>query len=176
MITYSKAFKDEDLKSILELQQKNLPNYLSSEERLKEGFVTVQHSFKILKKMNDDFPHTIAKHNHKVIGFALSMTKNFASEIAVLKPMFKEISNANITEKYIVMGQICIDKDYRGKGVFRSLYNFMKDSCKDAYSIIITEIDVHNTRSLNAHKSIGFEKMIDYTVGNKNWRIVTLKT
>lgn len=175
MITYSKAFKDEDLERILELQQKNLPNYLSSEEKLKEGFVTVQHSLKNLKKMNDEFSHTIAKKKNKIIGFALSMTKNFASDISSLKPMFKEIYKANITEKYIVMGQICIDKDYRGKGVFRNLYNFMKDSCKDTYSIIITEIDLRNTRSLYAHKSIGFEKMIDYTIGDKNWRIVTLK-
>jgi L-amino acid N-acyltransferase YncA len=74
------------------------------------------------------------------------------------------------------MGQICIDKEYRGQGVFRGLYQFMKtEICFSRFSSIITEIDVNNSRSLRAHNSIGFTKIKDYKCGDKNWRLVSLK-
>ena len=126
--------------------------------------------------MNNACPHTIAKHGEKVVGFALSMTKDFVSKIDVLKPMFAEISKIVSDENYLVMGQICIDKNYRKLGVFKGLYQFMKsDICKNRYSSIITEIDIKNERSLNAHKSVGFELLKDFTTGDKKWRIVWLK-
>ena len=74
------------------------------------------------------------------------------------------------------MGQICIDKKYRKQGVFKGLYNFMKTNAfSDNYDLIITEIDIHNSRSLKAHESVGFNKLKDYNSEDKNWRIVSLK-
>lgn len=176
MIQYTRASSAEDLKQILELQKKNLPNGLSEKEKLKDGFVTVHHSFKILKEMNDTCAHTIAKFDDKVIGYALSMTKSFGDKIEVLKPMFDEISKLEKCNNYLVMGQICIDKEYRGKGLFRGLYNFMKTKvCATLFDEIITEIDVKNNRSINAHKAIGFETLKEYMANNQKWRIVSLK-
>ena len=176
MIYYAKVKNDKELLEILELQKKNLPENLSAIEKEKQGFVTVKHSFNILKKMNDACKHTIAKYNDKVVGYALSMTKDFASDIEVLKPMFVEISDAISKENYIVMGQICIDKRFRGQGLFKGLYNFMKtETCALNYTKIITEIDINNSRSIKAHKSLGFKDLKDYKVKNKNWRIVYLE-
>lgn len=176
MITYTTSKSNEELMQILELQKRNLQENLEDEEKVLQGFVTVKHSLEILQQMNNTCPHTIAKQNNKVIGYALSMTKNFASDIDVLKPMFLEISKTIKEENYIVMGQICIDKEYRGIGVFRGLYKHMAEEvCKSNYDIIITEIDVKNERSLNAHKNIGFKNRKDYFFENKNWRIVSLK-
>jgi hypothetical protein len=133
MFTYTKVSSDKELSEILELQHKNLFENLSEEEKEKHGFVTIKHTLEILKAMQQSCPHTIAKHEGKVVGFALSMTKDFADDIAFLKPMFHEISKLVSTEKYIVMGQICIDKDFRKQGVFRGLYQFMKTFiCKRA--------------------------------------------
>ncbi|MDP5107016.1 MAG: GNAT family N-acetyltransferase [Polaribacter sp.] len=176
MISYTKATSVDELKQIMELQKINLFENLSEEERKEQGFVTVKHTLEILQAMNNACPHTIAKHEEKVVGFALSMTKDFAGEIDVLKPMFAEISKIVADENYLVMGQICIDKNYRKQGVFKGLYHFMKsDICKNSYSSIITEIDIKNERSLNAHQSVGFELLKDFTAGDKNWRIVWLK-
>lgn len=176
MIYYTKVKTDKELLEILELQKKNLPENLSSTEKEKQGFVTVKHSFKILKKMNDMCEHTVAKHKDKVVGYALSMTKDFANDIEILKPMFTEISNTLPNENYLVMGQICIDKEFRGLGVFRGLYNFMKtEICNLEFSKIITEIDTKNSRSLRAHKSVGFKDLKDYVSDEKIWRIVFLE-
>jgi len=177
MIIYTKVTSDRELNEILELQDKNLLENLSEEEKKEHGFVTIKHTFEILKAMNDVCSHTIAKHEDKVVGFALSMTKEFSEDIEVLKPMFHEISKLVSDENYIVMGQICIDIKYRKQGVFKGLYEFMKtDICLNTFDSIITEIDIKNERSLNAHEAIGFERLKDFKAGDKNWRIVLLKT
>ena len=176
MLIYSKVNSDKELSEILELQHKNLFENVSKEDREEHGFVTVKHTLEILKAMNIVCPHTIVKHEDKVVGFALSMTKDFAEDFTLLKPMFHEISKLVSDGKYIVMGQICIAKDYRKQGVFRGLYQFMKTvTCLNTFDRILTEIDRKNHRSLKAHESVGFVKLKDFNSGDKNWRIVSLK-
>ncbi|WP_281541526.1 GNAT family N-acetyltransferase [Maribacter aestuarii] len=174
-IYYSIAATDEELKEILALQNRNMVTTISGEEREKEGFVTVMHSFDILKQMNSICPHIIAKANGKVVGYALSMHPNFGDDIPVLKPMFKELENLKI-ENYLVMGQVCLDKNYRKKGVFRELYATMKREYKNNYATIITEVDATNTRSFNAHLAVGFELLRSYKSIGRKWNIITLPT
>lgn len=176
MIIFKTTETNQELKDILILQRKNLKENLTLEEQNSQGFVTVKHNFDLLKQMNTYHSHTIAKHNNKVIAYALSMSVKLKNEITILKPMFNEINNIIKDDKYIVMGQICIDKKYRGKGIFKSLYLEMKNSFSTkGFKYIITEIDIKNKRSLNAHKSVGFTTLKDYVIGNKNWRIVSLE-
>jgi len=171
-IIYKRAITDEELYQILELQRRNIS--ISEEEKQKEGFITVKHDFEILKTMNNKCAHTIAKNNGSVIGYALSMVKQFKEEIAVLKPMFKEIENSvDSNLSYITMGQICIDKAFRKQGVFRGLYNAMKEHVKHEFDVIITEVDRKNTRSLNAHQAIGFELLKTYKSNNQEWVLLS---
>ncbi|KAB1160642.1 GNAT family N-acetyltransferase [Tenacibaculum aiptasiae] len=173
MIQYKTTSSIEELKQIIALQISNLPQNLTDIEKKEQGFVTVQHSIEVLTKMHHIHPHIIAKHGEQVIGYALSMSKIFRNEIPVLVPMFNEIDKSSKKEdNYILMGQVCIDKNYRGKGIFRSLYEEMKNSFSNTYDAIITEIDANNTRSLNAHKAIGFKELSIYKSNNQNWIIV----
>ncbi|WP_241664811.1 GNAT family N-acetyltransferase [Seonamhaeicola maritimus] len=172
-ITYQKALTDDELYQILKLQKTNIISSITEEEKQKEGFVTVQHSFGILKAMNNKCAHSIATHESKVIGYALSMTDDFKEEIEVLKPMFEEIDNSLEGDtSYIVMGQICIHKAYRGQGVFRGLYNFMRQELKEKFDAIITEVDIKNQRSLNAHKAVGFGLLKKYAFNNQDWELI----
>lgn len=174
-IIYKKATSDEELHQILALQSINLPTLISEEIKQREGFVTVQHTFEILKTMNNKCAHTIAKSNEKVIGYALSMVKDFKEDIDVLKPMFQHIDD-HLAPKvnYIVMGQVCIDSAFRGKSVFRGLYSAMKANLKEEYDIIVTEVDKKNTRSLNAHYAIGFTELFAYHSNNQDWILIYL--
>ena len=172
-IIYKKAETTEELHQILELQRINIKGSISKEERKTEGFLTVQHDFEILNAMNNKCAHTIAKSNSNVVGYALSMVKEFKEEIAVLKPMFREIENAvDSNLSYIAMGQICIDKAFRKQGVFRGLYNAMKAHVKHEFDAIITEVDRNNTRSLNAHLAIGFKLLKTYKSDNQEWELI----
>ncbi|PWH83734.1 N-acetyltransferase [Algibacter marinivivus] len=172
-ISYKTAVTDQELHQILELQQKNIPTSISEEEKQKEGFVTVHHSFELLKAMNSKCAHIIATSNNNVVGYALSMVKDFKEDIDVLKPMFTKIeANIPSTLKYIVMGQICIDKAFRKKGIFRGMYSKMRDEMKQEYNAIITEVDETNLRSLNAHHAIGFKMLYSYRSKLQNWEIL----
>ncbi len=175
MIEYKKSTTDEELKQILLLQQANMPKQLSVKEIQTQGFVTVQHDMEILKKMNTITPHIIAKNNNKVIGFAICMHPKFKDEIAVLKPMFQQIEGVFSKEiNYMVMGQICIDKDYRKQGVFRALYKTMKKEIQPFFSTIITGVDAINTRSLEAHYAIGFQSLLSFESEGHQWEIIFL--
>jgi hypothetical protein len=174
-ITYCRASTDEELHQILELQKQNLPGSLSLSEKEKEGFLTVVHTFEILKQMNDCCPHIIGKDGDTVVGYALSMHPKFADGIEVLKPMFTEINKIiSGNAKYIIMGQICVGKNYRKRGIFRGLYNFMKQELQTTFNNIITEVDAENVRSLNAHLAVGFEILREYRADNKDWIIISL--
>ncbi|MFT7330008.1 MAG: putative GNAT family N-acyltransferase [Roseivirga sp.] len=173
MITYKRAKTDEELQQILKLQQSNFSSSISEEEKTKEGFVTVQHDFDILKSMNEKCQHIIAIHDHKVIGYALSMVKELQEKIEVLKPMFQEIEkHLENQSSYLVMGQICVDKEFRKKGVFRGMYAFMRQELHQQYDLLITEIDSSNKRSIDAHYAVGFKQLHTYYANNQDWEIV----
>ncbi len=174
-IIYTTASTTEELLQILSLQQMNLKSAVSSEEMKQEGFVTVEHDLKLLKRMNDLCPHIIAKDEEKVIGYALSMTEDFKDEISVLRPMFNEL-DANHIQNFLTMGQICIAKTHRKLGVFKGLYGAMKKFSYPKYEYIITEVDATNTRSLNAHLAAGFEKLCTYHSLGQDWELIALKT
>ncbi|AZJ34317.1 GNAT family N-acetyltransferase [Tenacibaculum singaporense] len=176
MIEFTTATNPTELLQILELQQQNLPENLSEADKKEQGFVTVRHNLELFQKMNDVHPHIIAKSNGLVVGYALSMSKVFRNDIPILIPMFDEIDTTSEGSKpYILMGQVCIDKHYRGKGIFRGLYAKMKEEFSGIYNSIITEIDEKNTRSVNAHKAIGFRTLKTYTSNDQDWEIVYLE-
>lgn len=183
MITYSQAQSNQELHEILELQKRNLPARLTSEEKITEGFVTVQHELPLLQEMNTRCAHTLAKMGDTVVGYALSMHLDFKDELPVLVPMFKEIERSielgllplKNKNSYIIMGQICIDKIYRKQGVFRSLYKHMLQNIQPEFTTIITEVDATNSRSLEAHSAIGFTLMSRYNSGGQDWELLYLQ-
>ena len=174
-IIYARGDSKAEMEGILALQQKNLPANLDEAEKATEGFLTVSHTSELLSRMNDVCPHIIAKSDDRVVGYALCMHPSFRDKIEVLKSMFVKIDAlVDPGLNYIVMGQICIDKDYRRKGIFRGLYEFMRSELGTDYDMIITEVDDENRRSLDAHYAVGFREMTVYPSGGRTWHMVGL--
>jgi ribosomal protein S18 acetylase RimI-like enzyme len=167
-INYTIAESDHDLYGILKLQRENLATEISREEALEHGFVTVEHNFALLKRMNSPYPHIIAKDGEEVIGYTLVMSRDLRDEIPVLAPMFEQIDNIIFNAKmlkdtrYIVMGQVCIAKRYRGQGVFGGLYEEMAKRMAVDFDYILTEVSQRNQRSLRAHQKVEFETIREY--------------
>ncbi|MEM7084847.1 MAG: GNAT family N-acetyltransferase [Bacteroidota bacterium] len=176
MIHYKRASQKYELEQILQLQRDNLPTVISEETKKMEGFVTVHHDFNILNRMNEACPHVIATHEDKVVGYTLCMHPKFGDEIEVLQPMFAETNRIlGFSEKYIAMGQVCVDKDYRRQGIFRKLYRYMLQEIKPEFDCIITEVDIENTRSLEAHYAVGFELLSRYRSDGHDWELIRLR-
>jgi ribosomal protein S18 acetylase RimI-like enzyme len=176
------ATTDDELLQILKLQQQNLPQNISKAEAVEQGFVTVVHSFEVLKSMNEQHPHVIAKQNGEVVGYALVMTREFKNEIPVLVPMFEMIGQLAVDERkladetYVVMGQICIAKSFRGAGIFDALYSFMRDSLHEMYRYCVTEVAARNGRSVRAHRRVGFATERVYTAPDgEQWELMVWK-
>lgn len=179
MITYTTSKSDSDLLGIIALQKKNLAIGLSQEEIDSQGFVTVVHAFEDLKKMNDMEYSIVAKVEDQVIAYLLAMTVRSRFEFPVLYPMFEVfekiayrgrfVAEAN----YLVVGQVCVDKAYRGQGILDACYAAYKAYFKDKYDFAITEIAKTNPRSIRAHERIGFERIHEYVAPDGvAWSIV----
>ncbi|MBI3482126.1 MAG: GNAT family N-acetyltransferase [Bacteroidetes bacterium] len=141
---------------------------MSPDEIQSQGFVTVNHTLEQLKKLNDFEKHVIAKEHDKVVGYVLAMTQQSKSDIPILFPMFDSFDKMNFNGQkineyhYIVVGQVCVDKAFRGQGIFDKCYDAYKEYYKDRYDFAITEIAATNTRSLQAHRRIGFKEINSY--------------
>ena len=179
MVVYTTVKSREEVLQVLDLQKNNLPQNLTEEQMTSQGFVTVIHSYDTLKKMNDIEQSIIAKNDDRVIGYLLAMTSKSSYDIAALAPMFDEFDtiiydNKKISGyKYIVVGQVCIAKEWRGKGILDDCYQAYRKHFSDNYDFAITEIHAKNKRSVNAHIRIGFKIIRSYNDSDNNeWHIV----
>jgi GNAT superfamily N-acetyltransferase len=181
-LIYTTATAETDLHGIIALQKRNLSVNLSDEVKLQEGFLTVVHSLANLKKMNEAEQHIICKDGDKVVAYLLAMTTASKEDIPVLIPMFEMFKTifyngkAISDYKYIVVGQVCVDKDYRSRGILDKCYETYKACMKEKYDFAITEIAVVNQRSIKAHQRVGFLEIERYTATDGvAWSIVILE-
>ena len=178
MIEYSGAQTPQDIEQILNLQQSNLPTAITAEELTREGFVTVAHTYDILWAMNQLHPHIVVKSDGKVVGYALVMLKQFRSQIPILEGLFTNLDQLTYRERqlveipYFVMGQVCIDKAFRGQGLFAGLYQQMKTQMQPHFELIVTSIAKRNPRSLRAHQKTGFQVIDQFKDEWDDWDIV----
>jgi predicted GNAT superfamily acetyltransferase len=180
-IIYKACASKKELEGILQLQNANHYSKMSKEEIASEGFLTCTHNVEILTEFNTIAPHIIAVSNDKVIAYLLTMTAIAEAQMPLLRPMFLEFkkvayNSKNIEEyNYLIVGQVCVGKGFRGQGVLEKCYQLYKTIYKDRFEFAITEIDVRNQRSLNAHLKLGFREIHRYSSPDgKEWCIVLL--
>ncbi|HUH47037.1 MAG TPA: GNAT family N-acetyltransferase, partial [Arenibacter sp.] len=175
-VVFTRCTTKNELQQILDLQKMNLGANVKLEEKEQEGFVTVSHSLELLSEMNAVFPPIVAKDGNRVVGYALCMHPSFKDDIEILKPMFLEISAiVPHIDSYMIMGQICIAREYRKQGIFRKLYEHMGHAVLPEFKGIITEVDAANQRSLQAHYAMGFTELKTYVSGGQEWKLIVLK-
>ncbi len=181
-IVYKSCTSEKELQSILALQNENHFSSISIEDMITEGFLTCIHNLELLKNWNNVAPHIIAISNNKVIAYLLTMTAEAEDQMPFLKPMFDEFRKLSFKEKtiiaynYLIVGQVCVAKEYRGQGILEKCYELYKNKYRDKYDFAITEIASRNKRSLNAHLKIGFKEIYRYKPleEGEEWCIVIL--
>lgn len=164
---------------ILELQQVNHFENVTDQVKGSEGFVTVRHTLDLLKKMNESTPQIIAVDKGRVVAYALAMLKEFKDLIPILIPMYSSFDQLSYRDtmltdlSYYVMGQICIDKNYRGKSVFGCLYQKHKEVYSNKFDLCMTEVSTSNPRSMRAHMKTGFKILKTYEDETDEWNILS---
>lgn len=170
---------DDEIRQLLALQQKNLARNNSPETVESQGFVTVEHTFDLLKQMSQAAPQTIAKDGDTVAGYALVMLPEFRPFIPTLEPMFALFGEIPYKGRllseynYYVMGQICVGEGYRGQGIFDKMYQYQRATLASQFDLCITDVATRNQRSMKAHARVGFENVREFTnAPDDTWAIV----
>lgn len=181
MMQYTVVTSQEELDGILRLQQANLADHLDADEIREQGFVTVSHSPQQLHRLHAIESSVIAKAEDRVVGYILAMTAASRDDIPVLVPMFELFDTLLHHDRpvnsytYMLIGQVCVDKNYRGIGLFDHLYQTYINRFRHRYDFAITEIALNNRRSLRAHERVGFHTIHTYTSPDGvQWAIVVL--
>ncbi len=168
----------EELIGIQQLQAANLRKNISEPEAHAQGFLMAEYTLDFLKDLHAQSPAIIAKDGDLVIGYALVAVKEIRDHHALLADLFNTIDQisyqGNLLKdcNYVVVGQLCVDKLYRGKGLVQKLYGHFKTTLSASYEYCITDVAQANQRSLKAHQKTGFQVIDTLTYEGISWDIV----
>ena len=168
----------DELLQIHQLNQDNIRKNLNAEEQIREGFVSWLYPLKLLEQMHNLAPAIIIKNGDKVIAYALATLMEASPFHSDLETMFHNLKQVQykgrslFSYRFYCMGQICVAKEYRGKGLVNNLYQKHKEIYSSFYEFILTEISTKNLRSIKAHEKIGFTTIYTYKDAMDEWNVV----
>ena len=168
----------EELQQILQLQKENHIRHIGETDMQSQGFVTMRHTLGILQQMHNLAPSVIIKDSNKVVAYALTMLRECRQLMRDLEPLFTLVdvlswNNKLLTDyRFYVMGQICVAKEYRGRGLFDELYHHHKKIYQQQFDLFLTEISTRNQRSVRAHKRVGFKTICTHRDNLDEWDVV----
>ncbi len=178
MVLIKLVTNEAEIKGIQMLQQENLRKNLTQTEADEQGFLMAEYSIDFLQKMHDEAPSVIAVSEGKVVGYALVALKSIREEHPLLADLFNTIDRLQFhsqnlcNSNYVVVGQLCVGKGFRGIGLVDQMYQFYKDCYADQYEYLITDVAQANQRSLKAHKKTGFQVIDELYFDGIGWDIV----
>ena len=160
------------------MQALNLKQNITAEEAIEQGFLTAAYTIEYLQEMNAVSPSIIAKDGDKVVGYALVATKDIRKGHDLIEGLFDAIDACEYNGKllrdvnYVVVGQLCVAKEYRGQDLVQKLYGHFRDCLSNEFTYLVTDVAKANLRSLKAHKKRGFQVINELTYGGFGWDIV----
>jgi GNAT superfamily N-acetyltransferase len=177
MITITTASTDQHFEEILALQRCYHTRVLPADVQAAEGFVYAEHTVPLLRRMAALSPQAIALADDRVVGYCLSLPHALRHEVASLEPMFVQFEHCSYRGtrlsdyRFIVGGQVCVDRSHRGQGLLARLYEQIRQAAP-GYDLCVTEIADRNVPSLRAHEKMGFEVIATYRDASEDWSIV----
>ena len=177
-ISFAIASTAQHFEQILHLQQQNVGRALTAEQQAQQGFVFAEHTLALLHLMAAHLPQVIAVSHDTVIGYNLAMPVTMKQAMPSLVPMFTEFERTTYKARpltayhFMVGGQVCVDKAFRGQGLMRQLYHETRHRLPPGYQLCVTEVAARNQVSLKAHQKMGFEVVSTYHDGTELWHVV----
>jgi ribosomal protein S18 acetylase RimI-like enzyme len=178
MVEVTRVSNPSEIIGIRDLQALNLRQNITAEEAIEQGFLTAAYTIEYLQEMNSASPSIIAKDGDKVVGYALVATKDIRNGHDLIEDLFDAIDACEYNGKslrdvnYVVVGQLCVAKEYRGLNLVQKLYGHFRDCLSNEYTYLVTDVAQANIRSLKAHKKRGFQVINELIYGGIGWDIV----
>lgn len=178
MITVQRVTQEAQLGAIQALQSANLRRQMSDAEASEQGFLIAEYSLDFLRQMHACHPSIIALDGDQLAGYALVASRKVRSGHPLLEDLCRQIDDLSFRHRklgdanYVVVGQLCVAKQYRGKGLVQRMYQHFRESLQPHYEYCITDIARANPRSLNAHLKTGFQVIHSIQFEGLEWNVV----
>lgn len=170
---------DVDFEAILKLQDANLVWNLSEEQACKDGFLSARYCAEDFRNMNRDGALVVAEDADRIAGYACAFAQPFNAGAPLLAAMITEFPKLTFLGRPLhgahtcIYGPVCVDRDYRGKGVLGGLVRELKEQLRGRFDLAAAFIAKSNTRSLAAHvDGLGMTVVGDFRFDGKPFWIV----
>jgi GNAT superfamily N-acetyltransferase len=168
-----------DWDAILALQEANLFDNLGEGERA-QGFLSVRFRGDQFSDMNDGAAVVVGEHVQGILGYACASTQGFNARVPIIRAMIAAFPRLSLLGRplqspgTVIYGPVCVDRGYRGKGVFRRLIDTLKQELRGRYHTAAAFIAKSNTRSLAAHvDGLGMTIVGDFEFDGRSLWIVS---
>jgi L-amino acid N-acyltransferase YncA len=169
---------DADYAGMLQLQEANLFDNLSPEER-KDGFLMARFSAEQFADMNRNAAIVVAEDGGRVAGYACCADIEYSRQFPLLTTMIGSFRRTSFLgtpladSRACIYGPVCVDRASRGKGVFRKLIAVVKEELAGKFDVAVAFIAKSNSRSLAAHvDGLGMIVAGDFRHSDKDYWIV----
>ena len=166
----------DDIDAVLALHEKYHIDSIEQEDK-KDGFVTTQFTPGLLLELiNKEKGLFIAKDRGQVAAYAMSASWDFCSRWPMFRYMISCLHELNYMGQIVSVensyqyGPVCVDKKYRGSGVFEKLFDFARMEMNKKYPILITFVNKINPRSVKVHvDKLGLDLLKEFRFNNNNY-------
>ncbi|MCX7122451.1 MAG: GNAT family N-acetyltransferase [Gammaproteobacteria bacterium] len=163
----------EDFDNMVQLQNKYLKSALSIEEQA-NGFLSVAFTADQFRAMDQDLCIAVCvSDQYQLVGYLCSSTPQFNQQFPLLAAMINRFPHIQYHGKPLsayrsfLTGPGCIDKSFRGQGIYLNLYQKLFEMLPPGYEVALTMIANDNPRSLTGSKNSGREVLGQFEFNEK---------
>jgi len=167
----------EDLAGVASLQNDNLMTHLEP-DKLTDGFLSGSFTEEQFSRMNDDLCVVVCLDADRVVGFLCTSTTDYNRQFGLPAAMIARYPHATYGGRPLsaftsfVAGPVCVDKQYRGMGIFEGLYRALVGLLPVKYEVVVTFVSVDNPRSIHAHEKVGLKKVDHFEFSGREFVIL----
>ncbi len=175
--------KISNLDGVMDLHKRYHINSIDPADK-PDGFVTTNFTSEQLHALVEkECGIMIARDGGRIISYAMAASWQFWAEWPLFSYMIQKLPENSFNGQSLTVensyqyGPICVDKAYRGSGVFEKVFYASLDSMAGRYPIMVTFINQINPRSYKAHtQKVNMTVVDTFQFNNNDYYILACPT
>ncbi|NVK25446.1 MAG: GNAT family acetyltransferase [Gammaproteobacteria bacterium] len=147
----------DDIPQILQLHYRYQVDSISEEDKA-DGFITTAFTeAQLTELIEQEQGLFIGEQDQQIVAYAMAASWQFWSRWPMFAHMIKDLESNTYqgftltVDNSYQYGPVCVDKSFRGQGVFEGVFEFALKSMAKRYPVLVTFINKINPRSFAAH-------------------------